>query len=59
MSAALGLQSGFDGVTVRRLAHKTEYATQHLRPLALAEFYDGSSRSCSARIFGLGQQIMW
>lgn len=58
MSAAIGMRGDFDGAALRRLARKTWNANQSRRLLALAEIYDGSSRSEAARIGGVGLQIV-
>ena len=58
MGAAIGLRADFDGAALRRLARKTTKANQSRRLLALAEIYDGGSRSGSARIGGVGLQIV-
>lgn len=58
MGAAIELRADFDGATLRRLARKTKNANQSRRLLALAEIYDGSSRSDAARIGGVGLQIV-
>jgi transposase len=58
MGAAIGLRADFDGAALRRLARKTANANQSRRLLALAEIYDGGSRSDSARIGGVGLQIV-
>jgi len=58
MGAAIALRSDFDGATLRRLARRTTNANQVRRLLALAEIYDGSSRSDAARIGGVGLQIV-
>lgn len=58
MGAAIVLRSDFDGATLRRLARRTPNANQVRRLLALAEIYDGSSRSDAARIGGVGLQIV-
>ena len=52
------LRSDFDGATLRRLARTTTNANQGQRLLALAEIYDGRSRSDAARIGGVGLQIV-
>jgi transposase len=57
MSAAIELRSDFDGATLRCLARTTTNANQARRLLALAEIYDGRSRSDAARIGGVGLQI--
>jgi len=56
MGAAIALRVDFDGATLRRLARKTKNANQSRRLLALAEIYDGGSRSDAARIGGVGLQ---
>ncbi len=58
MGAAIGLRADFDGAALRRLARKTKNANQSRRLLALAEIYDGGSRSDAARIGGVGLQIV-
>jgi transposase len=58
MGAAIELRSDFDGATLRRLARTTTNANQGRRLLALAEIYDGRSRSDAARIGGVGLQIV-
>jgi transposase len=58
MGGAIGLRADFDGAALRRLARKTTNANQSRRLLALAEIYDGGSRSGSARIGGVGLQIV-
>ena len=58
MGAAIGLRDDFDAVGLRRLAHATRSANQGRRLLALAEIYNGGSRSTAARIGGVGLQIV-
>ena len=58
MGAAIGLRDDFDGAVLRRLARTTKSANQGRRLLALAEIYDGGSRSAAARIGGVGMQIV-
>jgi hypothetical protein len=50
MAAAIGLRDDFDGTVLRRHAKVTKDAAQERRLLALAEIYDGGSRSNGARI---------
>ena len=45
-------------VSLRRLAKRTRDATQSRRLLALAEVYDGGSRTDASRIGGVGLQII-
>lgn len=56
MGSPIELREDFDGPTLRLLAWKTKHANQRRRPLALAEIYDGKSRSEAARIGGVGLQ---
>ena len=58
MGAAIGLRDDFDGAALRRLARITKSANQGRRLLALAEIFDGASRSDAARIGGVGLQIV-
>ena len=58
MGAAIELRADFEGTGLRRLARKTKNANQSRRLLALAEIYDGGSRSDAARIGGVGLQIV-
>lgn len=58
MAAAIKLRGDFDGPAVRRLARTTKNANQSRRLVALAEIYDGGSRSDAARIGGVGLQIV-
>ena len=58
MAAAIALRSDFTGADLRHLARRTEDARQARRLLALAEIYDGGSRSDAARIGDVGLQII-
>lgn len=58
MSAAISLRDDFDGPVLRRLGKATKDAAQARRLLALAEIYDGGSRSTAARIGGVGLQTV-
>lgn len=58
MGAAIGLRRDFDAGGMRRLVRMTKSANQGRRLLALAEIYDGGSRSDAARIGGVGLQIV-
>jgi transposase len=58
MAAPIGLRGDFDGSALRRAAKKTREAKQMRRLLALAEIYDGGSRSDAARIGGVGLQTI-
>ena len=48
----------FELISLRRLAKRTRDATQSRRLLALAEVYDGGSRTDASRIGGVGLQII-
>ena len=58
MGTAIGLREDFDGAALRRLARASKEASQTRRLLALAEIYDGDSRTAAARIGGVGLQIV-
>ena len=58
MGSAIGLREDFDGATLRRLARATKISNQARRLLALAEIYDGGTRTSAARIGGVGLQIV-
>ena len=58
MGSAIGLREDFDGAVLRRLARGSKSANQVRRLLALAEIYDGGSRTAAARIGGVGLQIV-
>jgi transposase len=58
MGRAIGLREDFDGPTLRRLARLSKSAPQARRLLALAQIYDGGSRSEAARTGGVTQQMV-
>ena len=58
MGAAIGLREDFDAAGLRRLARLSKSANQARRLLALAQIYDGGSRTAAARIGGVGLQIV-
>jgi transposase len=58
MGSAIGLRDDFDSTALRRLARASKSAKQARRFLALAEIYEGGSRSAAARIGGVGLQIV-
>lgn len=58
MGKAIGLREDFNGAALRRLSRMMKSANQARRLLALAEIYDGGSRSATARIGGVGLQIV-
>jgi transposase len=58
MAGAIKLREDYDGPGLRALAKKTKDAAQSRRLLALAEVYDGGSRSDAARIGGAQLQTV-
>src|SRR3954465_13641675 len=58
MAAPIALRGDFDGPGLRRLAKQSKDAAQARRFLALAEIYDGGSRTEAARIGGVTLQIV-
>lgn len=58
MSTPVPLRSDFDAMSLRKLARGSRDPDQTRRLLALAEIYDGGSRSDAARIGGVGLQIV-
>jgi transposase len=58
MGSAIGLREDFDGAALQRLARLSKSANQARRLLALAQIYDGSSRSEAAKIGGVTLQIV-
>ncbi|MBJ7527364.1 MAG: helix-turn-helix domain-containing protein [Sphingomonadaceae bacterium] len=58
MGASISLRDDFDGPSLRQLARRSKSANQARRLLALAEIYDGGSRTSAARIGGVGLQIV-
>ncbi len=58
MSIPILLRSDFEAATVRRIAKATKNAAQGRRLLALAEIYDGGTRTNAARIGGVGLQTL-
>jgi transposase len=58
MAAAVRLHDDFDGPGLRAPAKATKDAAQGRRLLALAEIYDGCSRTDAARIGGVGLQTV-
>ena len=58
MAVPIALRQDFDGPALRRLARATKDAAQARRLLALAEVYDGGSRTDAARIGGVTLQII-
>ncbi len=58
MAAPIALREDFDGPGLRKLAKGTKDAAQARRFLALAEIYDGGSRTDAARIGGVTLQIV-
>jgi transposase len=58
MGQAIGLRDDFDSSALRRLARGSKSAPQARRLLALAQIYDGCSRSEAARIGGVTLQVI-
>ncbi len=58
MAAPIPLRCDFDAALLRKLARGSRDPDQTRRLLALAEIYDGGSRSDAARIGGVGLQIV-
>ena len=58
MGLAIGLREDFHGAALRRLARASKSANQARRLLALAQIYDGGSRSEAAKIGGVTLQIV-
>ncbi len=58
MGAAIALRGDFDGPGLRRLAKAAKDAGQSRRCLALAEIYDGGTRSDAVRMSGVGLQVI-
>lgn len=58
MSTPIPLRADFDGFRLRRLARETKDASQARRLLALAEIYEGGSRTDAARIGSVTLQIV-
>ena len=58
MAAAVSLRGDFDGPGLRGLAKATKVAADARRLLALAEIYEGGTRTDAARIGGVGLQTV-
>jgi transposase len=58
MSIAIPVRTDFDAAAVRQAAKATKDAAQGRRLLALAEIYDGGTRTEAARIGGVGLQTV-
>ncbi len=58
MGTAVNLRDDFDGSGLRMLAKATKGAAHARRLLAVAEIYDGGTRSDAARIGGVGLQTV-
>ncbi len=56
MSVAVALRPDFNATDLRRRAKASQDAAKTRRLLALAEIYDGGSRTDAARIDGVGRQ---
>ncbi len=58
MSIPIALRTDFDAASLRRAAKATKDAAQGRRLLAVAEIYDGGTRTEAARIGGVGLQTI-
>jgi putative transposase len=58
MATPVALRKDFDGPGLRALAKATKDAAQARRLLALAEIYDGGSRTDASRIGGITLQVV-
>jgi transposase len=58
MGAAIKLRDDFDGAVLRDLAKRSRDGGQSRRLITLAEVYDGGRRSETARLSGVGLQIV-
>jgi transposase len=58
MRPGIELRADYDATRLRALAKATRNAGQSRRLLALAEIYDGGSRSKAARVVGVGLQTV-
>ena len=58
MRPGIELRADYDAARLRALAKTTHNAGQSRRLLALAEIYDGGSRSKAARVGGVGLQTV-
>jgi transposase len=58
MSMPIALRDDFDAAALRGVAKATKDAAQGRRLLALAEIYDGGTRTDAARIGGVGLQTI-
>jgi transposase len=56
MARGIGLRKDFDAAALRRLARRSKDSGQARRLLALAEIYEGGSRSEAARVGGVTLQ---
>ena len=58
MRPGLTLREDYDAAGLRGVARRTKSATQGRRLLALAEIYDGGSRTKAACVSGVGLQTI-
>ena len=58
MATAISLRVDFNGASLRTLAKKAKDGNLTRRLVAIAEIYDGGSRSDAARISGVGLQTI-
>src|SRR5215203_6441045 len=59
MRPGIELRTDYDAAWLRALAKATRDAGQSRRLLALAEIYDGGSRTKAARVGDVGLQTIW
>ena len=58
MAAAVGVRDDYDAGALRAAAKRSKNGPQARRLLALAAIYDGATRSETARIGGVGLQVV-
>jgi transposase len=58
MAAAVGVRDDYDAGALRAAAKRSKNGAQARRLLALAAIYDGATRSETARIGGVGLQVV-
>src|SRR5436305_10912503 len=58
MAAAVRVRRDYEAAQIRVLAKRSKNAAQTRRLLALAEIYDGGSRTEAARVGGVGLQTV-
>ena len=58
MVSAIALREDFDSEVLRNLAKMSKGSSQSRRLIAIAEIYDGRTRSDAARISSVGLQVI-